>query len=311
MFRYFLSRFIQMIVVLIGASIILFLILYKLPGDPAKRMAGIKANEQTVENIRNKLGLDKPVYVQYFRYMTNLAQGDLGTSYRYDRSVSGMLADAFPATAMLALFAIVIEVILGIIAGVISALRRRKFLDVFITVSSTFLICIPVFWLGMILQYYFGIKLGWFPISGYEPFNLSYIVLPGIAVAAISTAVLIRLIRASMLEVGRSDYLTMARAKGLSEKEVVVKHQLRNALMPAVTFISIDLGALLTGAIATEIVFNYPGIGKLIHDAVSARDMPVIVSGVLILVLINIVFNFFADIAYGFINPRIRMSKNA
>lgn len=311
MLRYCISRLIQTIVVLIGVSIILFLILYKIPGDPAQMMAGMRANERAVQNIRHKLGIDKPLYVQYIRYTGNLVKGDLGTSYRYNRPVTQMLTEAFPATAKLALVALFIEVLIGILAGIISALKKKSFIDIFLTVSSTFLICIPVFWLGMVLQYFFALKFGWFPVSGYEAGDISYLVLPGITLAAVSTAVIIRLVRASMLEEEGALYLTMARAKGLSERNVVLRHQLRNALMPAVTFIGIDFGALMTGAVATEIVFNYPGIGLTMYKAVLGRDLPVVVSGVLVMVFIYVLFNFIVDILYGYLNPRIRFSKNA
>ena len=309
--RYTLSRLIQTIIVLVGVSLVLFLILYKMPGDPAKRMAGMKASPQVLENVRQKWGLDKPLPVQYISYAGNIAKGNLGTSYRYNRPVSSIFAETFPATAKLAVFAIFIEIVLGLAAGILSALKKRTFTDTFITISSTFLICVPVFWLGMLLQYIFGLKLGWLPVSGYEPTNLLYLILPGVTLAAISTGVLIRLIRASMLEVSGARYITMARAKGLSESRVLIKHQLKNALLPSVTFIGLELGALMTGAVATEIVFNYPGMGFAIYRAVMERDIPVVISGILIMVFVYVMVNFFIDIIYGYLNPRVRLGLNA
>lgn len=304
--RYSINRLVQTVVVLMGVSIIVFLMLYTLPGNPAKLMAGMKASPETVTNIKHKLGLDRPLYVQYFRYMLNLAKGDLGTSYRYGRPVSEILGAAFPATAVLAFLAIVIEIVLGLAGGILAAVKRKTFIDSFITVGSTFLICVPVFWLGMLLQYFFGLKLGWLPVSGYVPLDLSYLILPAITLAAVSMALVLRLVRSSMLETAGAPFVTMARAKGLSESRVIVRHQLKNALMPVVTFIGLDLGALMTGAVATEIVFNYPGVGLAMYQAVLQRDLPVVVSGVLIMVFLYAVFNFIVDILYGFINPKIR-----
>lgn len=309
--RYCLSRFVQTFVVLIGVSIILFLTLYKLPGDPARLLAGMKAKPEAISNIRYKLGIDKPLYVQYLRYSGNIIKGDLGTSYRYNRPVTEMFVEAFPATAQLAFIAVIIEMFIGIFAGIIAAVKRKSFLDVFLTVSSTFLICIPVFWVGMVLQQTFGLNLGWFPVSGYQLGDISYLFLPAITLASVSTAVIIRLVRGSMLEQSGAPYLILARAKGLSEGKVIFKHQFKNAIVPVMTFIGMDFGALMTGAVATEIVFNYPGIGFVIYRAVLERDLPVVVSGVLIMVIIYVIFNFAVDILYGFLNPKIRLSGNA
>ncbi|RJQ32691.1 MAG: ABC transporter permease [Actinobacteria bacterium] len=308
MLKFAFKRAAQTIFVLFGVSIILFLVMYVVvPGDPARAIAGKKADKSTIKAIHNKLGLDKPLYQQYFTYTANLAKGDLGTSYRYRRPVQEMLAEAMPATFVLALAAIIIEVILGVLAGIYAYVTKIKFIDAAITAGSAFLISVPVFWLGMILQYTFGIRLNLLPVSGNNYFTS--LILPAITLSAISVAVVIRILKTSLKENQNADYLLVARAKGLSESQVLYKHQLKNALIPTITYIGMDFGALMTGAVATEIVFNWPGVGLLIRDAILERDIPVIISSILVLVVIYILFNFLVDIAYGYLNPKVRAGE--
>lgn len=255
------------------------------------------------------MGIDKPLYVQYWRYMKQLAEGDLGTSYRYRRSVNSILADHYPNSIKLALAAILIEIIIGLIAGIISAVKKYSFWDILVTVSTTLAVCIPVFWLGMIMQVIFGLKLGWLPMSGMGDGSLVYYILPAVTLASVSTAFVARMTRSSMLEVMSNDYITTAYAKGLSNFKVIVKHALKNALIPVVTLIGLDLGALMGGAILTETVFSWPGVGRTIYLAILQRDAPVVIGGTLVLVLIFVFLNLIVDIIYAWLDPRIRYEK--
>lgn len=272
-------------------------------------MLGHHPNPHVLATIRHQLGLDRPVYVQYFLYVKRLLSGDLGTSYRYRAPVSSMIAEYLPATFKLAVAAILIEAFLGIAAGIISSLKRYSYRDVLITVSMTLLVCIPVFWLGMILQLWLGVKWKLLPVSGYGGGDFLHLILPAVTLAAVSTAAVARLMRSSMLEVGDADYIRTAKAKGLPPWKIVLKHQLRNAMIPTVTFIGMDLGALMAGAIVTEIVFSWPGIGRMMYNAILARDNPVVISGILVLVVIFIAANLLVDISYTVLDPRVRLKS--
>lgn len=288
----------------------LFFLLYILiPGDPARMMLGQHPNPQILASVRHQLGLDRPIYIQYLIYLKRLLSGNLGTSYRYKVPVSSMIADYLPATFKLALAAVFIESILGITAGIISSLKRYSYIDVLITISTTILVCIPVFWLGMILQLWFGVKWRLLPVAGYGNGDIPHLILPAFTLAAVSTAAVARLVRSSMLEVADMDFIRTARAKGLPNWKIVLKHQLRNALIPTVTFIGMDLGALMAGAIVTEIVFSWPGIGRMMYNAILARDNPVVISGILIMVVIFIVANLLVDISYTVLDPRVRLKS--
>jgi ABC-type dipeptide/oligopeptide/nickel transport system permease component len=283
--------------------------MYIIPEDPAKLILEKGATPEALQNLREKMGIDKPVYVQYWRYIKKLAKGDLGTSYRYRRSVNGILADHYPNSIKLALAAIIIEIIIGIFAGIISAVKKYSFWDVLVTVSTTIAVCIPVYWLGMMLQVSFGLKLGWLPMSGMGDGSISYYILPAITLASVSTAFVARMTRSTMLEVLSNDYITTAYAKGLSPSMVIGKHALKNALIPVVTLIGMDLGALMGGAILTETVFNWPGVGRTIYLAILQRDAPVVIGGTIILVMIFVVMNLVVDIIYALLDPRIRFEK--
>lgn len=309
MFFYIVKRFTQLVPVLIGATLILFFLLYIIPGDPVRVLSGEKSpTPQQLVNIRHKYHLDKPFYEQYGYYVWNLSRGDFGTSYRYKRPVMDILKDYYPNSIRLAFSAIIIEAIIGIIAGLISAIKRYSFIDILLTLSSSIVVCIPVFWLGMLLQINFGLKLKWFPISGIGDGSLKYYVLPSLTLASVSTAYVARMMRSSMLEVLRQDYIVTAAAKGLSKFKVILKHTLKNALIPVVTLIGMDLGSLMGGAILTETVFNWPGIGRQIYLAITARDIPVVMGGTFILIFIFILINLAVDISYAFFDPRIRYS---
>jgi len=309
MLYFIIRRILQIIPVIIGVTLILFTLMYIIPEDPAKLILEKGATPEALQNLREKMGIDKPVYVQYWRYIKKLAKGDLGTSYRYRRSVNGILADHYPNSIKLALAAIIIEIIIGIFAGIVSAVKKYSFWDMLVTVSTTIAVCVPVYWLGMMLQVSFGLKLGWLPMSGIGDGSIRYYILPAITLASVSTAFVARMTRSTMLEVLSNDYITTAYAKGLSTNMVIGKHALKNALIPVVTLIGMDLGALMGGAILTETVFNWPGVGRTIYLAILQRDAPVVIGGTIILVMIFVVMNLIVDIIYALLDPRIRYEK--
>lgn len=309
MLKYIVRRLLETIPVLVGITLLLFLLLYVIPGDPARVMIPKGASPQVIKNIQEKFGLDQPLYIQYFKYLGNVVRGDFGISYRFRRPVIDILAEHYPNSVKLALVAILIEIIIGIIAGVISAVRQYSFLDSVVTLSTTLAVCVPVFWLGMMLQLFFGLKLGWLPISGSGDGSWQYYILPSLTLASVSTAYVARMTRSSLLEVLHADYVRTAYAKGLTGLRVIFIHALKNALIPVVTIIGLDLGALMGGAILTETVFSWPGVGRVIYLAVLQRDAPVVLGGTLILLLIFIFLNLLVDVSYAFLDPRIRYGE--
>jgi ABC-type dipeptide/oligopeptide/nickel transport system permease component len=306
---YIFKRILQLIPVIIGVTLILFILLYLIPEDPARLILQKGATPEALANLRAKLGIDKPIYIQYWRYIKNLFSGDLGISYRYQRSVNSILAEHYPYSIKLAIASIVIEIIVGIFAGIISAVKKYSFWDVLVTISTTILVCVPVYWLGMILQVTFGLKLGWLPMSGFGDGSIRYYILPAVALASVSTAFVARMMRSTMLESLSNDYITTAYAKGLSQFKVVGKHALKNALIPVVTLIGLDLGALMGGAILTETVFNWPGVGRTVYLAILQRDAPVVIGGTIVLVGIFVIMNLIVDILYAWLDPRIRFEE--
>jgi peptide/nickel transport system permease protein len=305
--KFTIKRFFQLIPVLIGITFIAFFLLYIVPGDPARIIAGRNATPEMLKAIRHDLGLDLPFYKQYLRYMWNVLHGDFGMSYRFRRPVIEMILEAAPRTARLALAAIIIETLFGILAGVISAMRKYTFWDALVTVAALAGTCIPIYWLGMIFQYYFGLKLGILPISGYGNGDIRHLILPAIALASASTSLVALMTRSSVLEVNRMDYVMTAKAKGLPYWKVTFVHILRNALIPVVTVIGLDLGALMGGAVLTETVFAWPGIGRLIWMAILMRDIPVVLGGTLFLALVFVFVNYLVDLTYALLDPRVRV----
>jgi peptide/nickel transport system permease protein len=310
MIRYIIRRVLQMVVVFFGATLLLFAALYILPGDPTQALGSDRnLNPKVVEAIRARYHLDDSVWVQYEIYMKSLLHGDLGNSIQLNRPVRRILGESVPWSLRLGVVAIAIEAVLGILTGVISAIKRYSFWDTMVTVSTSVLIAIPVFWLGLMLQILFGLRLQGtpleMPISGVSDGFRSYI-LPGVTLAAVYTAFTARLTRTTMLEVMKQDYIRTASAKGLTHWRVIFKHGLRNALIPVVTNIGIDFGGLVGGAILTETVFAWPGVGRQIFLAISAHDNPVIIGSSIILVLAFMVVNLVVDISYAFLDPRIR-----
>ncbi len=305
MSRYIARRLLLAIPVLIGASFFIFFLVYALPGDPIRALAGDRPLAPGVAaELAERYNLNDNLFVQYFKYVGGLLQGDLGIDFS-GRPVADTISQRLPVTVQLAVTAIIIEAIIGVLAGVLAGIRRGSFLDNLVLVSTTFLIAIPVFVLGFVLQYFLGVQFSLFPISGANEGVLSFI-LPGFALASASMAYVARLLRTSMVENLRNDYVRTARAKGLPERLVVGKHTLRNSLIPVVTFIGADFGSLMGGAIITEGIFNLPGIGRAVFDAVRSQEGTVVVGITTFLIFVYIFFNLVADVAYAALDPRIR-----
>ncbi|MFI7494584.1 ABC transporter permease [Kocuria sp. M4R2S49] len=303
--RYVLRRLLLTVPVLLGASLLIFAMVYALPGDPIRALGGDRPLSAAVQaQLRAEYNLDDPLLIQYLKYLAGLSQGDFGTDFS-GRPVLDTILDRLPVTVRLALVAVGFEILIGILAGVLAGLRRGSFFDNLVLVSTTVVVSIPVFVLGFLAQYVFGVRLGWFPIAGITQGWYSY-VLPGLVLAALSLAYVARLTRTSLAENLQSDYVRTARAKGLSETTVVGKHALRNSLIPVVTFIGADLGALLGGAIVTESVFNIPGLGRAVYDAVLRQEGAVVVGIVTLFVFFYIFFNLVVDVLYAALDPRIR-----
>ncbi|MBN1628365.1 MAG: ABC transporter permease [Thermoleophilia bacterium] len=322
MIAYIGRRILQMIPVFIGVTIILFILRSPgvLGGDPVKMITGERAISETLYNqIVEKHGLDKPFYVQYYRYMKSLLQGDLGDSYQKSRPVTSILWNKFPNTLKLAVAALLIEMFFGIAAGVISAIKRYSFWDVLVTFSTSVLVSLPVFWLGMLLQILFGVKfkqwgLPYLPISGMtsrEFPTIVHIILPAVTLASVSTAYAARIMRSQLLEVMGQDYMRTAAAKGLTPRGVIWGHGMKNAMIPVVTYFGLDLGAMFGGTVLTETVFNWPGVGYEIYTAIQQRDWPIVMGGTIIIVFLVMVLNLLVDISYAFLDPRIRYGKQA
>jgi len=309
-----------------AAMTLLFLMFFVVPGDPVDLIVPDRSVPPAVRrNIETKLGLDQPWHVQYGRYMKRLASGDLGRSYQSDRSVNDVVRQAAPASVRLALWALAVEVVVGVAVGIVSAVKRYSLVDTLATVSTTMLVAVPVFVLGYLLQILLGVyafqhdfpQWARFPVQGIGPDSWAfflvptgdqwrYLLLPVLTLASVSTAVVARLVRATMLEVARADYMRTAAAKGLRPSRVALRHGLKNAMIPVVTFVGVDLAALIGSAILTETVFNWPGLGSRIAGAVGAHDAPVVLGLSLVVVLAYLVLSLVVDLSYAFFDPRLR-----
>lgn len=302
---YVARRLLQAIPVLLGATLLLYVLVYLIPGDPIQAMAGLRpVPEETLAAARAEYRLDQPVHVQYLHYVGGLLQGDLGRSFD-GRTVSSIIADRVPVTFRLMLVAVAFEVMLGTAAGLLAALRRGSFVDTLVLVATTAVISIPVFVLGFVAQLTLGAGLGLFPISGVRQGWYSYL-LPGFVLGAVSLAYVARLLRSALLDNLDADYVRTATAKGLSRRRVVGRHALRNSLIPVVTYVGVDVGALMAGAVVTEGIFNLPGIGGEVFRAIQAQDGPVVVGIVTLFILVFVLVNLAVDLAYGVLDPRIR-----
>ncbi|ANN78760.1 glutathione ABC transporter permease GsiC [Bordetella flabilis] len=304
MLTYIVKRLLGMIPTLLLVAAVVFLFVHMLPGDPARLAAGPEADEQTVELVRRELGLDLPLPQQFVRYFGNMLQGDLGVSLRSKRPVSTEIADRFVPTLLLTLTSMVWSVLFGMIIGVASAVWRNRWPDRLGMTLAVSGISFPAFALGMMLMQIFSVNLGWLPTVGASSWK--HYVLPSITLGAAVAAVMARFTRSSFVEVIQEDFVRTARAKGLAESLVITKHTLRNALIPVVTMMGLQFGFLLGGSIVVETVFSWPGLGRLLVDAVTQRDYPVIQGLVLLFSLEFIVINLVVDVLYGVINPSIR-----
>jgi peptide/nickel transport system permease protein len=332
MFAYTVRRVLMVIPVLLGMSLVVFFMIRAIPGNPAQVILGQKATKEAVEALTHKLGLDQPWYVQYVKYLGGLLQGDLGESIRTGTAVAEEIWPYLAATLELSLAAMLIAVVIGVNAGIISAWFQNSWFDYAAMVLALIGVSMPIFWLGLMEQWVFAIHLDLLPTAGREEVRnpitpithlylidtllqgnteqfvqvLQHLILPSVALATIPMAIIARITRSSMLEVMKSDYIRTARAKGLSMFWVVYKHSLKNALIPVLTVIGLQTGLLLGGAILTETIFSWPGIGRYIYEAIGYRDYPVIQSGILVVATIFIFINLIVDLLYAAIDPRIK-----
>jgi len=302
--RYAAKRVLLAFPVLLGVSGVVFVAIRLIPGDPAQIMAGQAATEEVVRQIRQSLGLDQPVPVQYLYFLRNVLRGDLGRSLFNGVPVVEELGQRFPRTVRLAVASMAVASLIGIPAGILAATRRLTWVDTLVMLVALVGVSMPVFWLGLNFILVFSVRLQWLPAFGYGTWR--HLVLPSVTLGAASAAVVARMTRSAMLEVLGQDYIRTARAKGLAERVVVHRHALRNALIPVVTILGLQLGTLLSGAVLTETVFAWPGIGRLLVEAVLARDYPVIQGTTLLIATTFVALNLTVDLLYALLDPRIR-----
>ncbi len=329
---YIVKRLAMLVPVMLGVSIIAFSLIHLAPGDPARTMLGERATQEQLNEIREKYGLDKPLYVQYGIWLNGVLHGDLGRSITTHEEVAKEIGDRLPNTMELSIAAMIFAIIVGVFAGIISATKQYSITDYTCMGVALFGISMPVFWLGIMLMMIFGVFLGWLPIGGridlLIPFQrvtgfmvfdsiitgnfpalisvLRHLILPAIALGTIPMAMIARVSRSSMLEVLRQDFIRTERAKGLSERMVIYKHAVKNAMVPVVTVIGLNFGLLFAGAILTETVFSWPGIGRLVVNAVYERDYPLVVGCILVFAIVFVIVNLITDILYTRIDPRIQ-----
>ncbi len=294
---------------LAGVTMVTFLLMQALPGDPVQSMAGERASAETIERIRAELGADKPVVIQYAGYLNLLLHGELGRSYFTNQQVGRELLRKFPNTLLLAAAAILFATVGGIGLGILSALKRGTFWDRLASVVAVCGISVPVFWLGLALMLVFALHLRWLPPSGMVRGDLSYLILPAVTLGTFSLAYIARVTRSSMLETLSQPYIAAARAKGLNQRTIVLKHALRNSLVPVVTLIGLDLGSYLNGAVLTETVFGWDGLGRYALDGILRRDYPVIMGVVLFGALVFVAMNLMVDLSYHVLDPRVRVRR--
>ena len=305
MYRYILKRIGMLIPVLLGVSLVIFTLMHYAPGDPVRMLLGNSATNEQVEAMRESMGLNDPLLLQYLNYMKNLLlHGDLGTSYVHNSPVLDMIVQRLPVTITLAILGIAFAVLLGVPAGVVSAVKQYSVIDNLVMVIALLGISMPNFWLGIIMILFFSRTLNWFPVSGWN--GPIYWVLPTISVGASSAASIARMTRSSMLEVIQQDYISTARAKGQKESVVILRHGLKNSLIPIITSAGLLFGMLLGGAVVAETVFAIPGIGKLMVDAINQRDYPIVTGTAIIIAAMLGLVNLMVDISYAFVDPRIK-----
>ena len=312
MVAFFVRRLIQTVIVLVLVSLIAFSLLHITPGDPALIMLGNEATQAQIDALRQELWLDRPLLAQYAHWLANVLRGDFGTSIYYHDRVTKLIVTRLPITFHLGLIAFILSTLISIPAGVISAVKRGSFLDSLITVSANIAMAVPIFWLGILGIYLFALKLGWLPVQGYtSPFdnfwlNTRQLVMPAVCLAVVPLASLARQTRSSMLEVIRQDYIRTARSKGLRERAVITGHALKNAIIPVITLLGLQVRNLVGGSVLVETVFNIPGMGRLLVQGVFNRDFIVVQGSIMVIALVVALANLAVDISYGYFDPRIR-----
>ncbi len=332
MTSYIIRRLLSLIPTLLGVSIIVFLFLRMIPGDPALALAGEHATEANVERIREQFGLNKPLHEQYFTYMGKVLRGDLGRSILSRRPIMDEIRVRFPATIELSVCALTVALVVGVPAGIISATKRNSIFDNIAMIGSLLGISMPIFWLGLMLNWFFAVQLGWLPSvtrldAGIELQRITnlliidslltgnaeallnavqHLILPSVALGTIPMAIIARMTRSAMLEVLEQDYVRTARAKGLRERVVIIRHALKNALLPVITIVGLQVGVLLSGAVLTETIFAWPGIGRWLYLSILSRDYPIIQGMALFVTILFLVMNLLVDVSYAMVDPRIR-----
>jgi peptide/nickel transport system permease protein len=305
MTRYVSRRITQSLFILLGVSFITFLLLYILPADPAVQIAGRSATPETVATIRSQLGLDQPLFVQYFHYMTNLLQGDLGRSYLQKSEVSSLILSRLGPTLTLMLCAIAIELLIGLTLGILAAMNRGKIVDKVLMVLSFISVSAPQFIASIVILYIFAVKLGWFPIGGYG--TPAHLVLPALTLGLLGSGWYSRVMRSSMLDVLRQDYIRTARAKGAPMSRIIRVHAFKNAILPIIAMIGLDIGIFMSGIVVVESVFGWPGIGQLAWQAIQRVDIPIIMGVTLISAIAIVIGNLIADLVAPFVDPRVKI----
>jgi len=304
MLMFVVRRLLASIPVLIGITAILFVMLNVVPGDPVALMMKEHASPDVIARVRAQMHLDDPIIVRYFSFLWNALQGNMGISIKLNRPVTNLIAGAFPNTLMLAAAAALVSWVIGIPAGIISAVRRDTAIDHLFMGFSLIGVSMPIFWSALLFQYVFAMQLKWLPVAGF--YGWKYLILPAVVLGWSSAGVIARLTRLSLLEVMRLDYIRTARAKGLRETLVITRHALKNAMIPVVTIMAIQVASLLSGAVITEAIFGIPGVGRISVDAIQSRDMPLLQGSVLFATVLVILGNLVADILYSVLDPRIR-----
>ncbi len=308
MIHYLLNRLLQVIPVLFGVIIITFVLMYVIPGDPVVSMVGERYSEATIQQLRQEMHLDDPLPIQFFRYIGNVVRGNFGNSFITGEPVIVLIMEKFPNTMMLAVGAMIFAIIIGLTAGILSSVNPGSFMDRGIMVIALAGISAPVFWVGLILVLVVGVILRWLPPTGFG--GLEYLILPALTLGLRSAAYLARLTRATMLDELNKDYIRTARSKGLPEWKVFIKHAFPNTLIPVITVIGTDFGSYLSGAVLTESIFGWPGIGRLALDAILKRDFPLIQGTVLFMAIMFVMMNVLVDMLYGVVDPKIRLERS-
>ncbi len=332
MFNYIIKRLLALIPILIGVAIIVFLIVHLIPGDPAQTMLGERASDEALAKLREDMGLNDPLPVQFWRYVKDLLRGDLGRSIMSNNPVSEELSQRFPATLELSFFAIMFAVFVGVPAGIFASINQNSWFDNLSMLIALMGVSMPIFWLGLMFIWLFAVELGWFPPSSrigvgleFTPMTNLYVIdsiiqlnfaafkdvihhlfLPAVALGTIPMAIIARMTRSSMLEVLKKDYIRTAYAKGLKRKMVIFKHALKNAMVPIITVVGLQFGVLLGGAVMTETIFSWPGLGKYLVDAIYARDFPIVQGGILFFAGVFVMVNLIVDLSYALVDPRIQ-----